>query len=227
MDTSRKKFFWAGPQPLVHRLLNIFVGTEILHKLASPLVHLLWWQTCITILNFHSSMNFDGFHPFSTKKTDERTLFFFGACCMRGRHLYTTTAPSCCIPASYCNLSDTLQTMRITVVNLKDNRAEFRIFIALLRFSFDSPSYVHNLYIGYCVCVCVCMWLTKFGYIYTSIYSVLSITSCCEFIIRFKQNMSCWAKRNLVQAMWHVELCTSIVTPVTWFKEHGSFLYLH
>jgi len=27
--------------------------------------------------------------------------------------------------------------MRITVVNLQDNRAVFRIFIALLRFSFD------------------------------------------------------------------------------------------
>jgi len=35
----------------------------------------------------------------------------------------------------------TLQTMSITVVNLQDNRAVFRIFIALLRFSFGSPSY--------------------------------------------------------------------------------------
>jgi len=87
-------------------------------------------------------MNFDGFHPFTTlKKTDDRTLFFFGACCKRGRHLYTTTAPSCCIPASYCHLSATLQTMSIIVVNLQDNREVFRIFIALLRFSFDSTSY--------------------------------------------------------------------------------------
>jgi hypothetical protein len=31
--------------------------------------------------------------------------------------------------------------MSIIVVNLQDNRAVFRIFIALLRFSFDSPSY--------------------------------------------------------------------------------------
>jgi len=76
------------------------------------------------------------------KKMDDRTLFFFGACCKRGRHLYTTTAPSCCIPASYCHLSATLQTISITVVNLQDNRVVFRIFIALLRFSFDSPSYV-------------------------------------------------------------------------------------
>ena len=31
--------------------------------------------------------------------------------------------------------------MSIIVVNLQDNRAVFRIFIALLRFPFDSPSY--------------------------------------------------------------------------------------
>jgi len=31
--------------------------------------------------------------------------------------------------------------MSITVVNLQENGAMFRIFIALLRFSFDSPSY--------------------------------------------------------------------------------------
>ena len=59
-----------------------------------------------------------------------------------GRHLYTTTAPSCCIPASYCHLSATLQTISITVVNLQDNRAVIRIFIALSRFSFGSFSYL-------------------------------------------------------------------------------------
>jgi len=58
-----------------------------------------------------------------------------------GRHLYTTTAPSYCIPASYYHLSATLQPMS-NGVNLQDNRAVFRIFIALLRFSFDSPSYI-------------------------------------------------------------------------------------
>jgi len=84
-----------------------------------------------------------GFTPFTIKTTDDRTLFLFGACCRPGRHLYTTTAPSCCIPASYCHLSATLQTMSIIVVNLQDNRVVFRIFIALLRFSFDSPSYAN------------------------------------------------------------------------------------
>ena len=34
--------------------------------------------------------------------------------------------------------------MGIIVVNLQDNRAVFRIFIALLRFSFDPPSYLQN-----------------------------------------------------------------------------------
>ena len=74
-------------------------------------------------------------------------LFFFGACCKPGRHLYTTTAPPCCIPASYYHLSATLQTMSIIFVNFQANRAVFRIFIALLRVLFDSPSYmlVENL----------------------------------------------------------------------------------
>jgi len=54
-------------------------------------------ETCITILNFHSSKNFDGFHPYGM-------LFFFGACCKRGRPLYANIAPSCCIPASYWHL---------------------------------------------------------------------------------------------------------------------------
>jgi hypothetical protein len=109
--------------------------TNAVHELLIPLIHLLQWQTCITLLNFHSLMNFDGFHPFTTP--------FFGACCNRVRHLYTTTAPSCCIPASYCQLLAILQTMSIIVVNLEENCAVIRIFIALLRFSFDCP---------WCVC---------------------------------------------------------------------------
>ena len=48
---------------------------------------------------------------------------------------------------SYCHLSTTLQTISIIVVNLQDNRAVVRIFIALLKFSFDSLSY--NLYTIY------------------------------------------------------------------------------
>jgi hypothetical protein len=92
---------------------------------------LLQWQTCITILDFHLSMNFDGFHPFTT-------LFFFGACCKGDGRLYPTNAPSCCIPASYSHLSAILQTIIIVAANLQGNRAVFLIFMALLRFSFDS-----------------------------------------------------------------------------------------
>jgi hypothetical protein len=82
-------------------------------------------------------MNFDGFHPFTT-------LFFFGVCCKRGGRLYHTTAPSRCIPASYCHLSVILHTISIIPAKLQDNRAVFRIFIALLRFSFDSTLYNHS-----------------------------------------------------------------------------------
>jgi len=97
-------------------------------------------------MHHHTELSFvDEFRwvsPFTTYNTDDRTLFFFGACCQRGRHLYTTTVPSCCIPASYCHLSATLQTMSIIVVNLQENRAVFRIFIALLKFSIDCLSHV-------------------------------------------------------------------------------------
>jgi len=67
-----------------------------------------------------------GFTPSLLKKKDDRMLFFFGACCKRGRHLYTTTAPSCCIPAPYCHLSATLQTISVTVVNLQTVELCFR-----------------------------------------------------------------------------------------------------
>jgi len=47
---------WSGRGEFCYR-------TNAVHELPSPLVHLLQWQTCINILNFHSSMNFDGVHP--------------------------------------------------------------------------------------------------------------------------------------------------------------------
>ena len=113
-------------------------GTNAVHELPRPLVHLLYW----TFIRRWISM---GFTTSLLKKTDDRKLFFFGACCKCSCHLYTTTAPSCCIPTSYCHLSDTLQTIGIIVANLQDNRAVFQIVIALLRFSFDSPSYVWEI----------------------------------------------------------------------------------
>jgi hypothetical protein len=49
----------------------------------------------------------------------------------------------CCALLHSCIV---LSPVRHSVVNLQDNRAVFRIFIALLRFSFDSPWYIY-LYI--------------------------------------------------------------------------------
>jgi hypothetical protein len=100
-------------------------------------------------------MNLDGFHPFIT-------LFFFSACCKWGRHLYTATASSCCIPALYCHLSATRQTMSINVVNLQDNRALFQFFITLLKFSFDSPSYNQVLFQGSGAPACMARQSTTF-----------------------------------------------------------------
>ena len=59
------------------------------------------------------------------KKTEDKELFFFGAYCKRGRHLYANATQSCFIPTSYCHLSATLQTISIIVVNLQDNRVCF------------------------------------------------------------------------------------------------------
>jgi hypothetical protein len=106
---------------------SVCYRTNAVHELLSPPAHLLQWQTCITVLDFHSSMNFDGFHSFTM-------LFFFGVCCRRSSRFYTASVPLCCIPASYCHLSATLQTMSNTVANLQENWALFPIFIALSKF---------------------------------------------------------------------------------------------
>jgi len=80
-----------------------------------------------------------GFTPLLLKKpmTDAVLLW----CMLQARppslHYYCTVMLHC---ASSCHLSATLQTMSIIVLNLQDNRDVFRIFIVLLRFSFDSPS---------------------------------------------------------------------------------------
>jgi hypothetical protein len=141
MDTYRKRFFWLRAQPIVYRLLQFssdlmpFMNFLVLSytccgdRHASP----YWTFTCRWI-----SM---GFTP-SLLKNGWQNALLSSACCKRGRHLYTTTSPSCCIPASYCHLSATLHTMSIIIVNLQDKRAVFWILIALLKFSFESPSYI-------------------------------------------------------------------------------------
>ena len=78
---------------------------------------------------------FRWFSPLHYLKNRWKTLFLFGAYYKRGSPFYTTTAPSCCIRASYCHLSATLQNTSIIVVNLEDNRAVFQVFITLLSFN--------------------------------------------------------------------------------------------
>ena len=125
---------WCHYSVCLTRSRRVCYRTNAVHELPSPLV----LYTCCS--DRHASPYWTFFRRcISMGFTPVSPLFFFGACCKRGRHFYTTTAPSCYIPASYCYLSATLQTMSIIVVNLQDNRAVFRIFIALLRFSFDSP----------------------------------------------------------------------------------------
>ena len=91
------------------RWRRVCYRTNAVHELPSQLVHSLKWQTCITTLNFHSSMNFDGFHPFTPPpKADDRTLFFFGACCKRGPpslHYYCAVVLHSCIVLPPVDLS--------------------------------------------------------------------------------------------------------------------------
>ena len=56
--------------------------------------------------------------PSLLKKNGWQNTVLLWCMLQRARHLYTTTAPSCCIPASYCHLSATLQTISIIVLNL-------------------------------------------------------------------------------------------------------------
>jgi len=59
-----------------------------------------------------------------------------------GPPFYTAAAPLYCVPASYCHLSATLQTISNSVANFQENRAVFRFFVALLKFLFEPPTYV-------------------------------------------------------------------------------------
>jgi len=58
---------WHHFSVCLTRSRRVCYRTNAVHELPSPLVHLLWWQTCITILNFHLSTNFNGFHHFNIK----------------------------------------------------------------------------------------------------------------------------------------------------------------
>jgi hypothetical protein len=67
MGTSRKVAEIAATHASP-AAVRVSYRTNAVHKLPSPLVHLLYWQTCITILQFHSSMNSMGCNPSLLKK---------------------------------------------------------------------------------------------------------------------------------------------------------------
>jgi hypothetical protein len=128
MDSSRNKILWA--ENAATRAPPAPFWGESVTELMAFMKFLVHSYTCCsdrhaspywTLIRRWISM---GFTP-SLRKGQT----FFGACCKWGRHLYTTTAPLCCIPASYCHLSATLQTMIITVLNLQDSQAVFRAFL--------------------------------------------------------------------------------------------------
>ena len=107
---------WPGPgesvtelMPFVNYLLHSYTCCSDRH--ASP-----YWTFIRRWI--------DGFHPF-TLKNGWRNCSSLVQVCKRGRRVYTTTAPSCCIPTSYCHLSATLQTISIIVVNLETIEMRF------------------------------------------------------------------------------------------------------
>ena len=70
---------------------------------------------------------------------DDRTLFFFIACCKWGRHIYTTTAPSCCFcivlpPAGHSS------NHGYHFYQLTKQSSCVSNFYRNFMFSFDSPS---------------------------------------------------------------------------------------
>ena len=94
--------------------------TNDVHELPTPLVH------------FHLSMNFDGFHPcFSAV-----LLWSMLQAGPPSLHYCAVVLHSCIVLPPVGHSSN----HQYHCCQLTDNRAVFRIFIALLRFSFDSPS---------------------------------------------------------------------------------------
>lgn len=65
--------------------------TQAMSEFPTPLINLLQWRTCITVLNLYMSMNFDRLHIITVQKTWQNAVTLS---CMRSSHLYTA-APSC------------------------------------------------------------------------------------------------------------------------------------
>lgn len=79
-------------------------------KLSISFIYLLQWQTCITIMLFHSSIHFNGFYTFTIqkKKKNKTMLFFFWPCWKQSSHFDTDAKSLFSIPTSHCYLLATL-----------------------------------------------------------------------------------------------------------------------
>jgi hypothetical protein len=104
-------------------------------KFSTPLVHLLLWLTYIAILSFHSTMNFNRFYTFTCQKSNNRTLFSFGACLKWGGH-FTCYHDDACSSELFCHLLDISYTTSNNIAILQDSGIKFRIFITKLPFQF-------------------------------------------------------------------------------------------
>jgi len=79
-------------------------------------------------------MNFDGFHPFTTSKTDDRKLFFFGAC-RKDAAIFTLLLLR---RIAFQHRTATCWPLFKPSVSL-GNRGVFRIFISHLEFHLILP----------------------------------------------------------------------------------------
>jgi hypothetical protein len=61
---NRCNALWCHHSVCLTGSRTVCYRTTAVHKHLIPLTHLQQWQTCITALNCHSSMNFDGVSPF-------------------------------------------------------------------------------------------------------------------------------------------------------------------
>ena len=89
---------WCHYSVCLTRWRRVCYRTNAVHEPPSPLVQ--WqWQTCITILNFHSSINSDGFHPFAVKNGWQNAVLLW--CMLKAGppflHYYCTVVLHSCI----------------------------------------------------------------------------------------------------------------------------------
>jgi len=121
---------WCHHSVCLTRSMRVCYTTNAVHELPSPLVHLLQWQTCVNILNFLSSMNFDGFHPFAVKNGWQNAVLLW---CMlqagpSSLHYY------CAVVLHSCRPLFKIEVSLLSTYKTIEPRFEF------LSHSFDCPS---------------------------------------------------------------------------------------